>query len=256
MAKGRWWRRARGQAARAEVVAVQGAGDHAVFARAGPGRRCSRSASQAPPDQMPTRAASGRSSRRTPAQFGVQRLGIELQCGVMRARRFAEILVEDQRRRRPRQHHAPLAVGLGGGVALVHLVHRQAKRPCSWRAKRGRAGCCRAARRRGGRARPPPARRAATRDQPAMAAKRASPSAATVVSGWAWRSRLLPVATPTRRVPKSKARNDWGAHGRWRRALLARGAGQACPASCEACAGRCPAATAPGRSAAPPACRR
>src|SRR3712207_9066446 len=41
-----------------------------------------------------------------------------------------------------------------------------------------------------------------------MAIQRAAPSAAMVCSGCACRSRLLPAATPMRRVPKSKARKE------------------------------------------------
>jgi hypothetical protein len=77
-------------------------------------------------------------------------------------------------------------------VALVHLVHRQAEAAVQLAGEALRAAGV-VVRRAVGvhRARRPPARRVATRRSAGDGAKRASPSAAIVVSGLAWRSRRV-----------------------------------------------------------------
>jgi hypothetical protein len=119
-----------------------------------PGRprsACSRSASQAPPDQMPTSTASGCSRPRTPgAQLGVQRLGVKLQhrrftwarqvlqnCSRMTRRRRHRRLA--RRRPAPRWCCSARPPRAPAAEAAVQLAGEA-------RARR----CCRARRRRGG----------------------------------------------------------------------------------------------------------
>ena len=160
-------------------------------------------------------------------QVGVQRFGVEasgsgscMRCCRNCSRISAAAAASTSR--------APCAQRLGRGVALVDLVHRQAEAAVQLAREALRAArCCRAARRRGGTARRPPARRAAIRAiSAAMAAKRASPSRATVVSGVRRARQRVAAATPTRlsaEIESQERSAAIGVHG-------AAGA-HACPAS-------------------------
>ena len=99
------WLGAGRQAALREVVAVQRARDHAGLARAGRRSCCSRSASQAPPDQMPTRRGVGlEQAAHAGEQLGVERFGVELsrlrhRAGSASKDSLQELLEDDRRGR-------------------------------------------------------------------------------------------------------------------------------------------------------------
>ena len=103
-----------------------------------------RSASQAPPDQMPTRLVPGCSSLlHAFEEVAIQRLGVEKEsCSWM----FSEELFEDQRGGRGVHILGAITFSLDGGVTLVHLVHRQveaalqlaAEAACAQRSSRAR----------------------------------------------------------------------------------------------------------------------
>ena len=225
ISNGSWvWSVPRREAALREVVAVQRARDHAGRARqpevvlqplGEPGA--------AGPD-ADERAFRLEQAAHTGEQLGVERFGVEL---VEACSQVRQELLEDDRRR--------------GGVEIGARRRAWPRSSCSARRPRAPAGrnapsagarsgararCSRAARRRDGtarRRRAPPGCHSAI--SAAIAARRASPSATTVVSGVAVRVSELPVATPTRRVPKSKARKERGCGGH------CESRAHACPAS-------------------------
>ena len=244
-----------GQAARAEVVAVQRAGDDAGCAGAAAGRAAGARPARRRRTRCPPARLSGCSRPRTPPQqVGVQRFGVEVQqCahGRRLRRNWSRISAAEAAstsRRAGGQR-------LGGGVALVDLVHRQAE---AARATGGRSAararvlsCARAVGMEGHaddqRVGLPFARsaarwrRSARRPRRAMRLQRLAPGAAAC-------------CRRPRRRGGSEVESQKGLSGpggrRARRALMR------APPPATACAGRCPAATARVRSAARPACRR
>ena len=105
---------------------------------------------------------------------------------------FVEKLLQQDGGRGGVQVTGAISMGLGGGIALVHLVHGQLEAALQLAGKSaspqgifvlGAVGMEGHAHHQG------------------IGAKRASPSAAMVRKGWAWRSKVLPLATPTRLRP-------------------------------------------------------
>jgi hypothetical protein len=171
------------------------------------------------------------------AQLGVQRLGIKLQHHGGGPR--LQVLFEDQRGGRGVGIGRAGGQRLGGRVALVHLVHRQPEAavqlageapgapgivvlgaPSGWKGTptTSASGCHSAIRR-------------------PMAAKRASPSAATVFSGW-------PGAAGCCRWPRRRAgaeiEGQKASGGGARQGGRGRQRPQACPASCDSMRGSKP----------------
>ena len=193
---------------------------------------------------MPTSARVGlQQAAHAGEQLGVQRFGVEAQrahrhlgaarswtgfgTAVQRSCLALQELLEDQRRA-PRRHRWRPARSLRPWCSARRPRAPAAESARAAGARRPwRGACCRAARRRDGWARPPPAHRAATAPPVARwpaSAHRPSPTPWSAAAPCL--SIELPTATPTRRVPKSKARNESG-----RSASHRRGCAHACPAS-------------------------
>ena len=224
-----------------------------------PRSRCSRSASQAPPDQMPTSARLGLHQRaHAGEQLGVERFGVEGQR-LMRApsgaRRARQVLVEDDRGGgRVEVARARAALRLGRGVALVDLVHRQAEaRLAAARERRARGGVD--VRRAVGMARDADDQRVGLPfgDQRADRVE-PRPSPCDAMRAAAARGPRQGVAGGDADAPGAEIESEKGE--RRTGTEDARARPHACPASWLSMPGRCRAATAPCRSAARPACRR
>ena len=261
----------RGQAARGEVVAVQRAGDDAGAAAGRPRSACSRSASQAPPDQMPTSTRVGRAAAaaRRASSSAVQRLGVGLQQVAAGSWQAPQELFEDQRGRAGVGIAGAVGERLGGAVALVDLVHRQleARRAAGARSARARrvlscsapsgwngtpttsaSGChsrtMRVDRRQARVALRPRWCAAASRGAAAVADGDADAPRAEVEGQEAQRGRVA-----AHRTALCATRVGMRVPGRPRALMRA-------PRPATASAGRCRAATARARSAARSACRR
>ena len=254
--------------------------DHAVRAGAGPGRAAAaRPARRRRTRCRPARASGAQQAAHAAQQVGgtaLRRRGAE--CWLIRG--VAQKLFEDHRRRRRVGIGRAFAPAPRRGVALVDLVHRQLEAAAQLAREAARAARIVVLGAVG-------VERHADHQRVGLpfgdqrcrsAAKRASPSARDGASA-ACAARLRRVADGdadalrcrnrkrgrSGRVPRSAAGPLAGtrvAKRRGRPAPAARGRGprggalmRARPPG-SACADRCPAATAPGRSAARPACRR